>query len=320
MAAIAELDYTAFLARQAGNEPQLVQQTIECPQCGARTTLDPNVVGGRCAFCATPLVATRATSERQIQPRALVPFAIERRAAQDVFLKWIAGRWFAPNALQKSVRSLQGVRGVYLPCWTFDAHSTSSYAGMRGIDRIVSEQGTDSQGNRRTVHRTVTDWYPASGVVALTFDDRLVPASSSIPPKLAEVLRSWDIGALVPWAPEYLAGFTVEAYQLGLEPAFAQAKASWDDAIHEAVRADIGGNHQQVHHIDTALDSITFKHILLPVWICSYLFNGRSWQVVVNGQSGEVRGDRPWSPWKIGSAVVAALAVAFVLYLLFGQH
>jgi hypothetical protein len=294
-------------------------QLVTCPQCGAQTRLDAGVVADACAFCTTPLVSVAAQASRQIRPRALVSFVVERGSAQDIFLKWIAGRWFAPNALKKTVRRLEGIRGVYLPCWTFDARTHSAYTGQRGIDRIVQDVRTDAQGKQVLVSRTVTDWYPASGEVSMVFDDQLVPASQSIPQDLADVLITWNASALVPYADEYVAGFTVEAYQVGLEPAFATARGQFDNAIDGAIRQDIGGNHQRVHDVQTRYDDITFKHILLPAWICSYMFGGKSWLVVVNGQTGDVQGHRPWSPWKIAAAVLAVSIIAAVVYFLNSQ-
>ncbi|MFY7921015.1 MAG: hypothetical protein ACOVSI_01245, partial [Gemmatimonas sp.] len=314
--ALQELDYLSQLRQQASAEPELGRQLVECPQCGARTELGDHVVADRCAFCATSLVSVAAHEGRQIRPRGVVPFAVDQSRAQETFRQWIAGRWFAPNALKRTVTNLERVRGVYLPCWTFDARTTSHYVGQRGVDRQVQDTSTDSTGKTVVVTRTVTDWYPASGVVTLTFDDTLVLASHSLPDKLESVLADWDIAALVPFASDYLAGFTTEAYQVGLEPAFEEAKAQFGAGIIAAVHQDIGGNHQRVHDVSTRYDDVTFKHILLPAWICSYRFGGKSWCVVVNGQTGAVRGDRPWSIVKLTLAALVVLAIVAVLVVL----
>ena len=317
--ALEELDYLMFLRRQAGNEPSISPQLVECPQCGAATQLGKNVVADACAFCATPLISVAAHQGRIIQPRALVPFKVDRPAVQGKFRDWVRSRWLAPNELAKAVRRTEGVRGVYLPCWTFDARTSSSYTGQRGVDRQERYYRTDSQGNRVEATRTVTDWHPASGYVELVFDDTLVPASQSVPAHLAGVLHGWDVTSLVPCEDDYLAGFTVEAYQLGLEPAFAEAKGIFDDEILQAVRRDIGGDHQRVSNVNSSYDALKFKHILLPAWICSYMFRGKSWRVVVNGQTGEVKGDRPWSVWKIAFLVLLIAGIAALLLYFKGQ-
>ena len=75
------------------------------------------------------------------------------------------------------------------------------------------------------------------------------------------------------------------------------------------VRRAIGGNEQQIASIQTRHANETFKHVLLPVWTAAYRYNGKSYRFVVNGQSGRVQGERPWSVWKIALAVVLALLV-----------
>lgn len=303
-----EQDYLDALRRLAAREPTLEARVVDCPACGAQTRLDGHVVADHCAFCATPLVLDRAHVERLIRPQAVVPFAVDRGGAQQHFARWLAGLWFAPDALKKTVREADGVRGVYLPYWTYDARTVTRYQGERGRDRQVVEQGRD--GSRS---RTVTDWSAAGGVVPVDFDDVLVVGSPSIPDHLARVLGGWQLDRLEPYRDEVLAGFTVEAYRKGLEDGFREARARMEGAIDAAIRRDIGGDRQRIHAKDTAVDEIRFKHLLLPVWIGSYRFGERGFQVVVNAQTGQIAGDRPWSKWKVGLAVAAVVVVALVL-------
>ena len=318
-AAHEELDYRTALQLQKGNEQAIEAQVVECPLCGAQTRFDPHVVASVCAFCAAPMVSAQARTGRQIQPRGIVPFTLEPASAQDLFRKWIHGRGFAPSALRKTVSTAQGVRGVYLPCWTFDAETSCDYEGQRGIHRQVQEVTRDANGRQVVQTRTVTDWYQASGHVNVDFDDTLVLASSSIPDHLASVLQGWDIQKLAPFTDDFVAGFTVEAYQLALEPAFGQAQQIFNQGIERAVRSDIGGDEQRVGRVNTQYGQIAFKHILLPVWICSYKFANKSWRVVVNGQTGAVKGDRPYSAWKIAFAVLTAVTVGLVIWSLSAQ-
>jgi ribosomal protein S27AE len=311
--ALEELDYREALRRQAGDEPAIEQQVVDCPQCGAQTVFDPHVVAAHCAFCAAPMVSVTAHASRQIRPRGLVPFTLEPKAAQERFRRWIEGRWFAPNALKHTVKAADGVRGVYVPCWTFDAETESDYTGQRGIHRTVTVMQRNAEGRMVPVTRIVTDWHFAAGRVRVDFDDETVLASHSVPKHLEGVLSGWDIGRLVPPSETYLAGFTVEAYQVGLEPAFAEAQQRFASAIDAAVRRDIGGDQQRVLSVTTRYGRVHFKHVLLPVWIASYRFGGKVYAVVVNGQTGVVQGDRPWSAWKIAGAVLAALIVAAVV-------
>ncbi len=309
-AALAEQDYAGFLALRAGQEPAIAPQLVGCPQCGARSEFPAHVVAAPCAFCGAPLQAAQAQAERLIRPHALLPFAVDDAAARRAFAAWVGSRWFAPSALKELVRRPSAGRGVYVPAWTFDAHSLNRFQGERGTHRQLQESTRDAQGQVVTRTRTVTDWTPVAGELALQFDDELVSASASLPAAGLDALDGLDLGALQPVDDDYQAGFVVEAYQLGLQPAFEQARERFDARIAAAVRQRIGGDQQRIHQLHTGYDQIRFRHLLLPVWLYSYHWQGRLWQVAVNGRSGRVAGERPWSGWKIGVAVLAALLVA----------
>ncbi len=82
---------------------------------------------------------------------------------------------------------------------------------------------------------------------------------------------------------DYAAGFTVEAYQLGLSPAFEQARECFEQRIEAAVRRDIGGDDQRVRSVHSSFSEIRFRHVLLPVCIYSYAWQQKVLQVVING-------------------------------------
>jgi len=301
---IEELDFRAYLAKLANSEQTEEQTSLKCDACGAEIDKPPDVEALACPFCGSNIVAT-AQSRRLITPRALLPFKIERGESRARFKQWLRKLWFAPNAVKKFARLEQPLHGVYVPYWTYDADTTSHYTGMRGEHYYVT---VGSGKNRRTVRRT--RWYPASGVVWNRFNDVLVLASKSLPSKYAERLTPWDLPQLVPYDDAYLSGFRAERYQIDLVEGFATARDIMADVIRGTVRADIGGDTQQIHSIKTQHDNLTFKHILLPVWISAYRYRERIFRFLVNARTGEVQGERPYSWVKITLAVLGVLALA----------
>jgi hypothetical protein len=156
-------------------------------------------------------------------------------------------------------------------------------------------------------------WRSASGRVARFFDDVLVLASKSLPKKFTDALAPWDLSALEPYAPEYLAGFRAEAYSVTLEDGYGEARQHMDAMIERDVRFDIGGDRQRIHNVQTQVSDVTFKHILLPVWLAAYKYRGKTYRFVVNGRTGNVQGERPYSAIKITLAVILGLLVAGVV-------
>jgi len=85
------------------------------------------------------------------------------------------------------------------------------------------------------------------------------------------------------------------------------------------VRGDIGGDEQRVTHVATNYSAVTFKHLLLPVYVGAYRFRDKVYQVVLNGRTGEVQGERPYSFWKIFLFALFLAAVLLIVALIFGR-
>jgi hypothetical protein len=138
----------------------------------------------------------------------------------------------------------------------------------------------------------------------------LVLASTSLPKKFTDALEPWDLSAMEPYSPEYLAGFRAEGYSIELQHGFTEARAYMDRVIERDVKFDIGGDRQRIHQLDTKLGDVTFKHVLLPVWLAAYKYRGKTYRFVVNGRTGRVQGERPYSAMKITIAIILGLIVA----------
>jgi len=91
-------------------------------------------------------------------------------------------------------------------------------------------------------------------------------------------------------------------------------------AIESAVRNDIGGDEQQIDSLSTTYSGITFKHLLLPVYAGAYRYNGKLFQILVNGRTGEIQGERPYSFWKIALLVMTILIVVLIVVMVFGNR
>ncbi|MDT5156060.1 MAG: hypothetical protein QOH51_417 [Acidobacteriota bacterium] len=323
--AVEERSYEQYLQLHADRMGTLAEGALEvaCQTCGATVTFTPPLVAGECDFCGSPLVAQPRSADPVLAPEGVLPFRVTQDEATASLRGWLASRWFAPNAL-KRFAAQEGIGGVYIPFWTYDAHTLSEYTGERGEHYYTSESYTeqDSQGNTVTRERQVqhTRWYAASGKVERWFDDLLVPATKSLPPVRLAALEPWDLGELTPYEPEYLSGYKAQRYQVTLAEGFELAKKAAEPVIDSDVRRDIGGDEQRVSHISTAYSAITFKHLLLPIYVGAYRFRERVFQLVINGRTGEVQGERPYSFWKIFFFALFLLALFAIVILVFGQR
>jgi DNA-directed RNA polymerase subunit RPC12/RpoP len=287
---------------------------LVCQKCGARTESD--ALSERCQFCGAALVADAAAGG-QIVPEAVLPFQVDRDGVRTALRAWVSSRWFAPSRLKK-VTEAETLRGTYLPHWTFDARTTTDYTGQRGDHYYVTERYTVTV-NGRTETRTrqvrKTRWRSASGQVRRDFDDVLVPATTQVPGEQLDKLTPWPLAQVQPFQPDYLAGFQTLRYNVEPSDGLTGAKSRMEPTIRDDCRADIGGDEQRVHSMDTRYDDVTFKLVLLPIWLLGYLYAGRLFQVLVNARTGEVIGQRPYSVVKIVLAVLAALLAVTAIVL-----
>src|SRR5262245_52735776 len=315
---VVEHDLEEYLARQAGEGVTLEGRSSEvrCTGCGAVVLLEDKVVTERCPFCATHLENQPHSAEAMIAPESLLPFKHTSREAYARFGQWVEGLWFAPSELKK-LANLGQLSGVYLPFWTYDAMTYSRYTGQRGDDYWDTEYYTEN-GESKSRQVRKTRWTGVAGKVDHFFDDVLVCGSKSLPGWMVDRLDPWDLPALEPFRPDFLSGFKTERYAIDLPAGFEKAKQIMAEYILELCRQDIGGDHQRVEAVKTRHVGVTFKHLLLPVWVAAYRYREKVFRILVNARTGEVVGERPWSWWKIARLVLLILLVVAVVLALAG--
>jgi DNA-directed RNA polymerase subunit M/transcription elongation factor TFIIS len=308
-APVVEHDFADALARLATRPAQdLVAggREVQCQNCGARTVITKQAT--HCPFCDNAVVVELTSGDVTIEPQNLLPFIIDQQRASEHFQRWLRKRWFAPVGLSKRAQH-DALDGVYLPYWTFDAATVTDYEGSRGDHYWDTERYTDSDGKAQTRRVQKTRWRSASGTVQLSFDDVLVCATTSLPHKVIDRLEPWDLGELKPFDGKFLAGFTAERYQIDLKQGFQFAVVRMEPRIVTAIEQDIGGDRQRISSKSTRHHDVTFKHVLLPLWVSAFRYHDKVYRVTVNARTGEVAGERPWSWGKIALLVLLILAI-----------
>lgn len=309
-----ELELKPYLEKMGSQKHSEEIKMLHCKNCGANQHIEENYKSLSCVYCGSPLIIEDAYNEDWILPGAVLPFQIDQKKAFQIFKKWVDGLWFAPNNLKKAALDPEKTRGLYVPYWTFDAQLYADYTGQRGEYYYVSKT-VGSGKNRRTVQERRTQWYPASGSVSGFVDDTLVKASSQKTGVIPQKIARWNLKMLKTFDSSYLAGFVTEKYTIPLLEGHDESNKIAEQIADSWVRRDIGGDTQRVTSMNMKLSDETFKHILLPVYVSTYKFKGRRYNFFVNGQSGTISGQRPYSFWKIFFFVLAILCVIGVIYL-----
>lgn len=293
----------------------------KCQECGATVDFPDGQTATKCTFCGSAKVLEQEENRNHLRPESLLPFSIDKKKANEAFGKWLSGLWFRPSDLKRMAK-VQEVAGVYVPFWTFDAHVDSSWTAEAGYYYYVDEEYTTTE-NGQTVTKTRqvqrTRWEHAWGRRSDDFDDVLVCASQGLPRDLADELKTFNTQALVPYSPGFLAGWRAEEYAVELEQGFGLGRQKMDREQERRCARDVPGDTHRNLSVQNMYSRVTFKHVLLPVWIAAYRYHNKVFRFLVNGQTGEVVGKAPWSWVKITLFVLTLTAVAIALYFLFGH-
>lgn len=320
-AAITEHDLVQALAKAADSPggPANERQAVKCESCQAISQFDSDRTAQRCDFCGSPSIVPAEALKDSITPESLLPAAVPEPTVRDQLRIWYRSRWFAPNKLKRSALT-DTLHGVYLPYWTFDAKVDATWTAESGYHYYVTEQvrGADGKTQSRQVRKT--RWEHSAGALSHFFDDDLVPGTVGVHTTLLRKVEPFPtLKDLKPYDPAYVRGWTVERYQVDLRQAATLSQGQMDTVIHQLCARDVPGDTHRNLHVSSIYQGRTFKHILVPIWLVSYTYGPKSFQVVVNGYTGKMAGEHPLSWVKITFAVLAALALIILLVVLFNQ-
>jgi DNA-directed RNA polymerase subunit RPC12/RpoP len=313
---IDERDYNEFLQRGMQNLQPMAQNAMQvrCDSCGAIVNFTPPETARNCDFCGAKIVAQPKAADPLIAPEGVLPFSVPQPQAVSNYKQWLSSLWFAPSAL-KAMAQADKLSSIYIPYWTYDAATQSYYDGERGEHYYETETFyEDGEQKERQIQRT--HWYSVAGDVSRDFDDVTIPATKSLPEKYINKLEPWDLHELKSYEPAFLSGHKAQTYQIALDEGFEKFKKIAEDVIYSDVRSSIGGDEQRINNVSINFSDITFKHLLLPIYAGAYRFNGKVFQIVVNGRTGEVQGERPYSWLKIGCLILAIIAAILFIVML----
>lgn len=285
------------------------KKVVRCKSCGAQSIYDELEIANECPYCGSNQVMEEK-NEETMAPGGVVPFAVTAKEAAAKFTSWIKRKLFCPRAAKESAKP-DAFKGVYLPYWTFDAHTDSEYIAEYGIDRRIKEKDQE---------RVVTDWYPAKGRYREDIDDELVMASARYDEDLMKDVEPFNTAANKTYKPEYIAGFIAERYSIGLKEAWEKAKrciaGKIEANIEEKIREEHRADHVSLKKVNTDYSSVTYKYLLLPVWLSTYKYKGKIYHFMVNGQSGRAGGQVPTSWLRIAIAIL----LVFFIFLLCSDY
>lgn len=309
---ICEMDFETAIHKASFNWGEQ-KKTVECKQCGAVTIYDALETAAICPFCGSTNVMP-AAHEDTIVPGGVCPFNVPKEKASENFSKWLKKKWFTPTKAKMNARP-KAFQGVYLPYWTYDSQTTSNFTARAGYDRHVKKK----DGSRETV----TDWRQVVGVYQEFIDDETVMASKRQENSGVKACEPFQLDKLVPYSPQLLAGFAAERYSIGLKEGWEIAQRDIHSKLGRHIESYVKSRWRcdrvSNSRFSTIYSNITYKYILVPVWISSFKFKDKVYQFAVNGQTGKVGGKAPVSAFRVILAILIGIGAIMGLYYLLQQ-
>jgi ribosomal protein S27E len=310
---VVELDLVKTLRELPEDERgwQTARRSVQCQSCRAVMVFDPARVGQNCEFCGSPALVAYEEIKAPIRPQGVLPFKIDAGRIRDSIRSWWRSKWFAPNALSRSAL-VDTLKSVYIPYWTFDAQVHCPWQAEAGYHYYVQVEGRDQQG--RPVVRTEqrTRWEPAAGIVDHAFDDEPVPGTQGLPLDLLRQIEPFPTQEVVAYDTAFLSGHVVEHYQVVLLDAAQRSQEQMHAQLEQLCAGQVPGDTHRNLQIDPQYSARTFKHVLVPVWLLTYTYGAKAFNVIANGYTGKIAGRYPKSFWKIALVVVLAIIAAII--------
>ena len=284
------------------------KKVVICQSCGAESVYDALDVSNECPYCGSNQVMEEKGKDT-LAPGGVCPFKIDKKKAGANFKSWIKGKLFCPS-LAKEKAKPDSFKGVYLPYWTFDTQTQSTYEGQYGIDR------TEKTSDGKT--RIVTDWYYTSGDYREFIDDQLVIGTTRHDSAMLSSIEPFDTANNVAYKPEYLSGFIAERYSVGLNDGWEKdqddIRRHLENQISDKIRCEHNADRVSSLRVRSAFDDVKYKYLMLPIWLSSFKYNGKVYNFMVNGQTGRVGGKTPISPWRVAAAVLIGVAIVGAIW------
>jgi ribosomal protein S27E len=314
-AAIVEHDLEETLARIPNESRGLGEEkkSVKCESCHAISVFDSHRAAQRCDFCGSPSIVPAENLPDLITPESLLPAAVPQTKVRDDLRKWYGSRWFAPNKLKRAALT-DTLHGIYLPYWTFDAHVDADWTAESGYYYYVTERVRGSDGKMQTRQVRKIRWESSAGNLSHFFDDDAVPGTVGVRTELLRKVEPFPtLTDLKPYDPAFIRGWTVERYQVDLRQAAQTSRQQMDEVIRQLCARDVPGDTHRNLNVSSIFRGRTFKHILVPVWLVTYNYGSKSYQVVVNGYTGKMAGEHPYSWIKITLAVLAVVLIVLLI-------
>ena len=298
-----QFEFTVDTMHRVAHGWGVERKELVCNGCAAHTTFSTDMLTHTCPFCGSNQVVQIKAPQDVLRPRFLLPFEVNQDTCRQKTAVWLQDSWMLPRGLQKMARVVD-YTPIYIPFWTIDSDTDATWRAEVAHTESTKKRGKGS----RT--ETVQKWVWENGRVQRNFDDLLVAGTNKISTFLIRQMRSYNLNKLVPYEASYLAGIQAQAYDIDLEEGWEVARNRMRERVKEQCKGQATNTKMRNFSMNMNFSNESWRYILLPIYLTTYKYNNKTWQVMIHGQNGTIAGQRPVDWQRIGLVILAMLLPA----------
>ncbi|MGM9858238.1 MAG: hypothetical protein ACI311_03200 [Bacilli bacterium] len=283
---------------------------VQCEDCGAEFVLSNNETSTSCPFCGRVHILERGEIPG-IRPSGIIPFEIGYKEAKNIFLRWVKSKSMAPKSFKKTARERK-IDGVYIPTFTFDSRTVSSYKLTYGTYHTRTV-GTGK--NRHT--ETYMTTHTGSGTISMNFNDINIEASCHIEQNKYDALGGYNTHNASSFHDQFISGYSCERYSESISDSWNEAISIMKERIKRGVINRYTGVDTVISYsANTSYNDNSYKYILVPVYFINYIYKNKNYQCRIHGVSGKAKGEAPVSVGKVLAIVFTVLLIVGIIIVL----
>lgn len=296
------------------------RQPKGCPHCRRAFLVPTDSVGVICPLCRQATLEEQPVRMRPVEPERMLLFKVKKNNLRTIYEDFISGVWIKPEDFSTE-HLLERTIPVFWPLWLVDCDIRGHWQMEAGFDyQVQSAKETFSGGewrSRKQIENRVR-WEPRLGELNNHIDNAKVPALEEH--RNRELLTGgYQIQQAQAFMPDQLGNALIEVPDLPPEDAWPLARPQVDKTAASICAKAAGAQHQRNFAIKASYQNQNWTQFLLPLFATTYRDDeGQPQIVIVNGQTGKIKGPRLASPTrglKIAGIIAGAAGLLFVLAL-----
>ena len=264
-----------------------------CPSCGAEIVTDETTAATFCFYCHNPVVL-QGQMEEMYEPDYVLPFAIEKKKAEEIFLQWLKKKKFVPSDFY-APEQIEKLSGVYFPYWLYSCKVDGR------LDAEAVQLRVWKTGN---IEYTETQKFDVSRAGQMKVDHVTRNALKKADRQLVESVMPFELKEMKPFSMGFLAGFFAEKRDMEKQEFEQEVENEVKDFTLDSMKDSISGYNRVVYKGQSArIQDARWNYALLPVWTLTYRYkkDGKIYYFACNGQTGKVCGKLPVDSGKLGT-------------------